>query len=1268
MCIRDSTGGLPQDEFAFSGASGDFNGDGTIDMVMGMPTNQRDGYNSGEGFVINGGDYSDSLIQTGTSGNDLLLGDFNANRLAGGAGDDTIHGLGGADILRGGGGDDVLSITKLDFIMIDGGTGIDTLEFIGHGMDLDMTGFAGASLRSFETIDLSGDGANHLTLNYREIVYLLERQLYTAYGTNTLLTIDGTAQSSLTLEGPWGVMANDGTWVTYALEGIYVKVKAVIQMDLIDWVIPYQGATIDFGADPTSVSVNLSATTVLGANGTDTVQSGTALDGAGGIDTLNTVEVVMSGSGNDLVVGSAGAERFVTGSGNDTVRAGDGRDTLIGGAGVDSLSGEAGADSMDAGDGNDSVWGGAGNDSITGGLGNDTLLGGDTTAGASGNDWLFGDTGNDSLVGGDGADTLLGGEGTDTLMGGAGRDSLDGGVGADVLNGEAGDDTLVYDVADTSVDGGAGFDTLVIRDAVRNLTGVTTLKNFEAIDLRGNADNWLRMGAADMGNLVTDSTTPLFVQGDVGDSLILGGKVIWRTNADTSLDGVVYRAAELYDSANVLKATLRLSSNVQVLIDTATPSSADQLVLGTDAATTTVGAGGNDFMRHSLGADTLDGGDGIDTAEYSDQVGNVYVNLSGSSAAMGTFATVATGTAIDGYGTADTLTSLENIRTGLGNDIVLGNTVANRIVTNAGRDSIDAGAGDDTVIAGEGFDIARGGDGADWIDAGAGHDSVFGDAGNDTLRGGLGNDSLDGGTGNDTVDYSGQTQSVIVNLSSSIQSGVAAGYANDGQGGIDLLTSIEAIVGGAGNDTLVGSSSAETIDGGLGFDVIDAGGGNDTLVYDLGDISVTGGSGTDTLLINDIVVDWREVWNRPAVSAVEVIQFNVEDPQVMYLNKAALVRLTGSTALKIEGNGFDQLVLDVNEWTMPATTSGGYDVYTSQTGGLTLSVASAVHVYETTAVANAAGIGSSLPDSLSGTTVLRGFSANDTLLGTASADTLDGGSGNDRLDGQAGGDSLLGGAGNDTLVWDVARAAGTSDASNTTNISYAVQTTDTLDGGTGFDSLLMGYSSLDFTQPNATNNIDNIELIDLRGRNATSVVLNRASVEAMADSNHVLRVDGDAGDSLFVSDWGLWTYQGEAQVNGGSARIYTAAASTAGETLTLQIGAQLSFINKDVNNSHTNLQLSTLGSVTINTVAAAGGNTDVADVSHATASWNLTDGLASVASAASVETLTTNYRVTDMTIGGRPTSFNGTLDVIDLGSNATTGLGNNLVLLSLIHI
>ena len=158
---------------------------------------------------------------------------------------------------------------------------------------------------------------------------------------------------------------------------------------------------------------------------------------------------------------------------------------------------------------------------------------------------------------------------------------------------------------------------------------------------------------------------------------------------------------------------------------------------------------------------------------------------------MGNYANVLNSTAIDGYGMVDTLVSIENIRTGLGNDIVLGSATANRIVTNAGRDSIDAGVGDDTVLAGDGFDIVRGGDGADWLDAGAGHDSVYGDAGDDTLRGGLGNDTMDGGTGTDTVDYSGQTQGVFVNLSGAIRSGVASGYANDGQGGLDQLSNIE---------------------------------------------------------------------------------------------------------------------------------------------------------------------------------------------------------------------------------------------------------------------------------------------------------------------------------------------------------------------------------------------------------------------------------------------------------------------------------------------
>ena len=249
------TGGLPQEQLGFSSASGDFNGDGTIDLLFGMPRNDRDGYASGEGFVINGGDFSDSLMSVGTANADTLLGDFDADRLAGQQGNDTIYGLGGADILRGGEGDDVIGLTDLDFILLDGGTntnsntgGGDTLRFIGNGINLDFTGYAGANIRSFERIDLTGDGNNEITLNYREVTGLLERQLSTSYGENTTLVVDGNTGDKINLEGPWQKINSDNTYDHYALDGVVVKVDATITVNQPSWTIPYQGATLDLNA------------------------------------------------------------------------------------------------------------------------------------------------------------------------------------------------------------------------------------------------------------------------------------------------------------------------------------------------------------------------------------------------------------------------------------------------------------------------------------------------------------------------------------------------------------------------------------------------------------------------------------------------------------------------------------------------------------------------------------------------------------------------------------------------------------------------------------------------------------------------------------------------------------------------------------------------------------------------------------------------------------------------------------------------------------
>jgi len=113
---------------------------------------------------------------------------------------------------------------------------------------------------------------------------------------------------------------------------------------------------------------------------------------------------IRGGWGNDLITIDQTNGSFlipthiVSGQGNDTVMGGDEPDRVNGGAGADLLEG------------------GGGNDVLIGGAGRDTLLGG------AGRDSMDGGLGFDSLDGGDGSDLLTDWHFGDTLNGGAGRD------------------------------------------------------------------------------------------------------------------------------------------------------------------------------------------------------------------------------------------------------------------------------------------------------------------------------------------------------------------------------------------------------------------------------------------------------------------------------------------------------------------------------------------------------------------------------------------------------------------------------------------------------------------------------------------------------------------------------------------------------------------------------------------------------------------------------------------------------------------------------
>ena len=85
----------------------------------------------------------------------------------------------------------------------------------------------------------------------------------------------------------------------------------------------------------------------------------------------------------------------------------------------------------------------------------------------------------------------------------------------------------------------------------------------------------------------------------------------------------------------------------------------------------------------NTGDDVLNGGDGMDTADFSGTVG-VTVNLNITTAQA------------TGYGN-DTLTSIENVRTGAGADTIIGDANNNVFFDGGGADTYTGNAGDDTV-------------------------------------------------------------------------------------------------------------------------------------------------------------------------------------------------------------------------------------------------------------------------------------------------------------------------------------------------------------------------------------------------------------------------------------------------------------------------------------------------------------------------------------------------------------------------------------------
>jgi Ca2+-binding RTX toxin-like protein len=168
--------------------------------------------------------------------------------------------------------------------------------------------------------------------------------------------------------------------------------------------------------------------------------------------------------------------------------------------------------------------------------------------------------------------------------------------------------------------------------------------------------------------------------------------------------------------------------------------------------------------------------------------------------------------------------------------------------------TVDGRGGRDDLQGSRGPDTLRGGDGPDLLLPDRGDDVAEGGAGNDSLFAfnfdpatfeseSNGADTYKGGPGSDVLVYRGRREPVVVSLDGQANDGAAGENDNAGPD-----NDVEDVLGGAGDDTLVGNDGPNELDGGLGDDTLNGGDGDDVLRGFLDDDRLVGGAGADRLI------------------------------------------------------------------------------------------------------------------------------------------------------------------------------------------------------------------------------------------------------------------------------------------------------------------------------------------------------------------------------------------------------------------------------------
>ena len=549
--------------------------------------------------------------------------------------------------------------------------------------------------------------------------------------------------------------------------------------------------------------------TLNGGSGSDVLTIGP-------LDSLLTAPITVNGDGgNDAISGALVSVGL-------TINGGVASDTIIGGSGNDVLNGDADTDTLT---------GGAGSDVINGGTSANTLIesadlsmtltptmltmssGGmvvstDTISGISGVSFTGGPSANvldltTFVPSGGVLCTLVGGGGADSITGTNNIDFITANstVGVSVIGG-SGNDVITTGSGNDVIDGSAGNDSIL-----------------------AGAGNDLVVGSS--GNdTINGGDGKDIINGLTGDDSIICGAGDDNIQAGAGFDTVFGDAG----NDKIFGGTDN---------DVISGGAGADSLFGDAGNDTINGDSENDLVRGGPGTDLLDGGAGIDRQAEEGETNITIVGMLFSSPLLGT----------------ETPLNVErfDLSGGAGPNLFDARLSSVRVILNgfAGDDTLVGGAFSDTIFGGDGDDVIAGGAGIDTIDAGLGtKDTYF-----------------------ERVDDANVTVTGVTIIASITTSEVSIGFervaviGGSGNNNINAAAASAGVtlLGGDGNDILVGSTFKDFLHGGSRLspldvsDTLDGGGALDT--YDNDPQDARSLVATDVAVANffSLVPTWLDV-------------------------------------------------------------------------------------------------------------------------------------------------------------------------------------------------------------------------------------------------------------------------------------------------------------------------------------------------------------------------------------------------------------------------